>query len=141
MEYIGKYKNISFYNDSKSTNVNSSISAIESYKNIFWILGGRKKVGGLSGVEKKLTNILKSFTFGESGQEFQNFLEEYKIHSTYNKSLEKITHEAIQKALQEKGQINIIFSPSASSFDQFKNFMERGHFFKKIVMKRVKIEK
>ena len=141
MEYIGKYKNISFYNDSKSTNVNSSISAIESYKNIFWILGGRKKVGGLSGVEKKLTNILKSFTFGESGQEFQNFLEEYKIHSTYNKNLEKITHEAIQKALQEKGQINIIFSPSASSFDQFKNFMERGDFFKKIVMKRVKIEK
>ncbi len=141
MEYIGKYKNISFYNDSKSTNVNSSISAIESYKNIFWILGGRKKVGGLSGVEKKLTNILKSFTFGESGQEFQNFLEEYKIPSTYNKNLEKITHEAIQKALQEKGQINIIFSPSASSFDQFKNFMERGDFFKKIVMKRVKIEK
>ena len=42
MEYIGKYKNI-FYNDSKSTNVNSSISAIESNKNIFWILGGRKK--------------------------------------------------------------------------------------------------
>lgn len=141
MEYIGKYKNISFFNDSKSTNVNSSISAIESYKNIFWILGGRKKVGGLSGVEKNLTNILKSFTFGESGKEFKKFLENHNIHSTYNQNLEKIIHEAIHDALQEKEQINIIFSPSTSSFDQFKNFMERGDFFKKIVSKRVKIEK
>ena len=141
MEYIGKYKNISFFNDSKSTNVNSSISAIESYKNIFWILGGRKKVGGLSGIESELTNILKSFTFGESGEEFKKFMEKYDIHSIYNKNLEKTIHEAIQKALQEKKQINIIFSPCASSFDQFKNFEERGDFFKKIVRKRVKIEK
>ena len=141
MEYIGKYKNISFFNDSKSTNVNSSISAIESYKNIFWILGGRKKVGGLSGVEKKLSNILKSFTFGESGQEFKKFMEKYDIHSTYNKNLEVTIREAIKDALQEKKQINIIFSPCASSFDQFKNFEERGDFFKKIVKKRVKIEK
>ena len=141
MEYIGKYKNISFFNDSKSTNVNSSISAIESYKNIFWILGGRKKVGGLSGVEKKLSNILKSFTFGESGQEFKKFMEKYDIYSTYNKNLEVTIRKAIQDALQEKEQINIIFSPCASSFDQFKNFEERGDFFKKIVKKRVKIEK
>ena len=141
MEYIGKYKNISFFNDSKSTNVNSSISAIESYKNIFWILGGRKKVGGLSGVEKKLSNILKSFTFGESGEEFKKFMEKYDIYSTYNKNLEVTIREAIKDALQEKEQINIIFSPCASSFDQFKNFEERGDFFKKIVKKRVKIEK
>ena len=141
MEYIGKYKNISFFNDSKSTNVNSSISAIESYKNIFWILGGRKKIGGLSGIESELTNILKSFTFGESGEEFKKFMEKYDIHSIYNKNLEKTIHEAIQKALQEKKQINIIFSPCASSFDQFKNFEERGDFFKKTVRKRVKIEK
>ena len=141
MEHIGKYKNISFFNDSKSTNVNSSISAIESYKNIFWILGGRKKVGGLSGVEKKLTNISKSFTFGESGEEFKKFMNRNDINSTYNKNLEKTIHEAIEEALKEKEQINIIFSPSASSFDQFKNFEERGDFFKKIVRKRVKIEK
>ena len=118
MEYIGKYKNISFFNDSKSTNVNSSISAIESYKNIFWILEV-EKVGGLSGIERELTNILKSFTFGESGEEFKKFMEKY-IHSTYNKNLEKTIHEAIQEALQEKEHINIIFSPYASSFENLK---------------------
>ena len=38
-------------------------------------------------------------------------------------------------------RINIIFSPCASSFDQFKNFEDRGDFFKKTVKKSVKIEK
>ena len=141
MEYIGKYKNIFFYNDSKSTNVNSSISAIESYENIFWILGGRKKVGGLSGIEKNLSNILKSFAYGESGEEFKDFLNKFGINSIYKESLEDIIFKAIELALQEKQKINIIFSPCASSFDQFKNFEDRGNFFKKTVKKSVKIEK
>ena len=80
-------------------------------KNIFWILGGRKKIGGLSGIEKKLANILKSFTFGESGEDFKDFLEKYGINSTYNINLEKIIDEAIQTALQEKEKINMIFFP------------------------------
>ena len=104
MEYIGKYKNISFFNDSKSTNVNSSISAIESYKNIFWILGGRKKVGGLSGVEKKLTNILKSFTFGESGEEFKKFMENMIYIRLIIKTLKKLFMKLFKKHFKKKNK-------------------------------------
>ena len=43
IEFSGTFKNIDFYNDSKSTNVNSAKTAIKSFKNIFWILGGREK--------------------------------------------------------------------------------------------------
>ena len=43
IEFLEKFKNIHFYNDSKSTNVNSARTAIKSFKNIFWILGGREK--------------------------------------------------------------------------------------------------
>ena len=43
IEFSGTFKNINFYNDSKSTNVNSAKTAIKSFKNIFWILGGREK--------------------------------------------------------------------------------------------------
>ena len=52
MELICHYENIWIYNDSKSTNVESSKMAISSMENIFWILGGRAKPGGLSGVEE-----------------------------------------------------------------------------------------
>ena len=111
MEYIGKYKNISFFNDSKSTNVNSSISAIESYKNIFWILGGRKKVGGLSGVEKKLTNILKSFTFGESGEEFKKFMNRSMIYiRLIIKILKKLFMKLLKKHFKKKTNKYYFFS-------------------------------
>ena len=103
--------------------------------------GGRKKVGGLSGIEKNLSNILKSFAYGESGEEFKEFLNKCGINSIYKESLEEIIFKAVELALQEKQKINIIFSPCASSFDQFKNFEDRGNFFKKTVKKSVKIEK
>ena len=141
VEFVGNYKNICFYNDSKSTNVHSSFSTLESYKNIFWILGGRKKSGGLSGVENKLDNILYSFTFGESGEEFKNFLILCGIKSFYKKTLKEITYKAVELALGSSEKINIIFSPCASSFDQFKNFEDRGNIFKKIIKNRVNLEK
>ena len=43
LELVTKVKNISIFNDSKSTNINSAKNAIKSLDNIYWILGGRKK--------------------------------------------------------------------------------------------------
>ena len=43
LELVAKIKNISIFNDSKSTNINSAKNAIKSLDNIYWILGGRKK--------------------------------------------------------------------------------------------------
>ena len=43
LELVTKIKNISIFNDSKSTNINSAKNAIKSLDNIYWILGGRKK--------------------------------------------------------------------------------------------------
>ena len=74
IEFSGTFKNIDFYNDSKSTNVNSAKTAIKSFKNIFWILGGRKKEGGLKGIEKNLGNILKAYVYGECSENFKTFL-------------------------------------------------------------------
>ena len=45
LELVTKVKNISVFNDSKSTNINAAKNAIKSFQNIYWILGGRKKKG------------------------------------------------------------------------------------------------
>jgi UDP-N-acetylmuramoylalanine--D-glutamate ligase len=50
----------------------------------------------------------------------------------FNK-LESVLLAAVKKALKEKGNINIIFSPACSSFDQYKNFEQRGNKFKTLV--------
>ena len=74
LELVGNFKNIFFYNDSKATNIESSKNAINSFKNIYWILGGRKKFGGLEGIDESLENIEHSCCIGESGKEFNEFL-------------------------------------------------------------------
>ena len=73
MEFIGEFKNVNFFNDSKSTNVSSAKSALINSINIFWVLGGQAKEGGLNGIEKELDNVLHAFTFGESGKQFSSF--------------------------------------------------------------------
>ena len=133
LEFVGNLKNIFFYNDSKATNIESSRNAINSFKNIFWILGGRKKLGGLKGIDRSLKNIEYAFCFGESGEEFKKYLTKKGIKSIYSNKLENVVLTAVKKALIEKKLINIIFSPACSSFDQYKNFEDRGNKFKNLI--------
>ena len=138
LELIKKYKNLTIYNDSKSTNMESAKNAITSFQNIYWILGGRKKQGGLKGIENSLNNILHAFCYGESGQEFNDFLSNKKVISSFYENLESCLDNAIKRALSEKKSVNIVFSPACASFDQFKNFEERGEAFKKLTNKLIK---
>jgi UDP-N-acetylmuramoylalanine--D-glutamate ligase len=133
LELVGNLKNIFFYNDSKATNIESSRNALNSFKNIYWILGGRKKLGGLNGIESSLENIQYAFSFGEAGKEFKEFLTKKGIKSICFNKLESVVLAAVKKALKQKGNINIIFSPACSSFDQYKNFEQRGNKFKTLV--------
>ena len=137
-EYFKKYKNIEFYNDSKSTNVESSKVALESLDNIFWIVGGRKKPGGLEGIHNSLGKVLKAFIFGESKKDFNQYLSNYLDTETFE-TLDTAVEKAISIALEKKLTINILLSPASASFDQFKNFEQRGVYFKKIVKKIVSI--
>ena len=131
LELVAKIKNISIFNDSKSTNINSAKNAIKSLDNIYWILGGRKKKEGIDGIQSSLKKIIKTYTFGEAGQEFNEFLRK-KIQSNKFSSLELAIENALKDSdLKEKIEINILFSPACSSFDEFKNFEERGKYFKK----------
>ncbi len=131
-------KNINFYNDSKSTNINSAKTAIDSFENIFWILGGREKKGGLQGIEKNLGNIIKAYSFGESSLKIKEFLNKKSVNCLNFDTLEESLNAAFQEAKKQKKNINILFSPACSSFDQFKNFEYRGRKFKLLVKEKIK---
>jgi UDP-N-acetylmuramoylalanine--D-glutamate ligase len=139
MELVGNLKNISFYNDSKSTNVNSAKTAINSIENIFWILGGRGKKGGLSGIENNLCNVKKAYSFGESGQKIRSFLNKNSIDCIYYKTLEECFEKAFNEAFKSKIKINILLSPACASFDQYLNFELRGKMFKTLVKEKLEI--
>ena len=139
IEFSGTFKNIDFYNDSKSTNVNSAKTAIKSFKNIFWILGGREKKGGLKGIEKNLGNILKAYVYGECSENFKKFLVRNSIICLKFKTLRESFNQAFKDAIKQKMNINILLSPACSSFDQFDNFEDRGKEFKQLVSEKIKI--
>ena len=134
MEFFLKKEKITFINDSKATNAEATLKALEYYKNIFWIVGGVSKSGGIEPSLNYLGNVRKCFLIGESKNEFFNILKnklECSISNTIEKALEEIFNETIN--LSE--EITVLLSPAAASFDQFENFEKRGQIFKKLVLK------
>jgi UDP-N-acetylmuramoylalanine--D-glutamate ligase len=131
MEYLGKIQNISFYNDSKATNADSALPALESLNNIFWLAGGRAKSGGIDSLSDNLTNVRKAYLFGEAAIEFSitiGKIIQYEIFTDMHSAFKA----AYEDAISFDEEANILLSPACASFDQFKNFEDRGEYFKKM---------
>ncbi len=127
-ELLGKIRNVFFVNDSKATNAKSSEKAILSYENIYWIVGGKSKEGGIESLSKHFTRIRKAFLVGESTEAFANTMED-KVDFVKCCNLKNALKLAFEEALNSKEEVTILLSPACASFDQWKNFEERGEAF------------
>ncbi len=127
-------KNFKFINDSKATSFEASKSALKNNRNIFWILGGLPKKGDKFQLNKIKKNILGSFIIGKSPFFFKKQLSSNKLPFKISKNLSsaiRLVFNELSKSPKEK--ITILFSPASASFDQYKNFMDRGNQFKKLI--------
>lgn len=128
---------VSYINDSKATNADASAKALASHKNIYWIVGGKAKEGGLAGLEGYSDKIKEAFLIGESMEEFSHWFENH--HIPYNKSatLDIALAQAHAKAQEQRGKPGgagvVLLSPACASFDQFSSFEERGEAFEALV--------
>lgn len=134
-EIIKIKNNITFINDSKATNFSSTEVALNSYKNIHWILGGLAKAKDRIIVSKFKKSILKAYIIGKN---INFFLKQIK--STVKHKTSHTLKNALLSALRESKNYPslkqvILLSPSAASFDQYKNFEHRGNTFKQLVKK------
>ena len=139
MENFYYENNIRWINDSKATNVESTISAVNSLKNnIILLMGGRSKTDDYAKLNIAISGKVKYLIlFGEC----KELLFE-KINSVENIIRVKDIDSAVIKAnylaknFLEKSEnnINIILSPACSSYDDFISYEERGHFFKNCVL-------
>jgi UDP-N-acetylmuramoylalanine--D-glutamate ligase len=131
IEFVRTLFGVNYYNDSKSTNIDSTKVAIKSFSSkVLLIMGGHDKgfdYGTLKTVIKKKVKAI--FLIGDASKKIKKDL----LNTTL--FFECITIEnAILKILKFaiSGDI-VLFSPGCSSFDQFYNFEERGKIFKKII--------
>ncbi|MBH90597.1 MAG: UDP-N-acetylmuramoyl-L-alanine--D-glutamate ligase [Candidatus Marinimicrobia bacterium] len=137
-EIFYKKNKLVFINDSKATTFQATKFALQSNKDIFWIVGGMPKVGEKFNLGKLKNNIAKSYIIGNHMKIFKkNF--KGKINFQLSKTL-KNALISIFKDIKNFGnkKTTILLSPASASYDQFINFEERGNQFKKLVRKYAK---
>lgn len=137
MENFHIWGNSTFINDSKGTNIESTILAIEAYENPILICGGSDKKLDLKPLVKSIIKkVKKVYLIGEIADELEKKLlnEGYKRECISNlKELKKVVKE-LKQTLDKNEKNIILLSPATASFDQFKNFEERGKIFKEMII-------
>ncbi len=132
-QIIYNSKRLRIINDSKSTSFSSSINLLNNFDSIFWILGGLPKKGDKLELKDK-NNISKVYIYGRYSSFFAKHFKNKLKYSKFNKLNEAIKQISLDIKKEEKNKkINLIFSPCAASFDNFKNFEERGKYFNYLI--------
>jgi len=128
LEDLGKTSDKIFINDSKATNIESTMTALESQTSpICLLLGGEGKGESFTDLANFAESIEKIVAFGSSGEQIAKELSkdfEVKVY----KNLAEVLRDLENVVKSTNG--DILLSPGCASFDEFKNFEERGDFFK-----------
>jgi len=131
IEYVGSVRGISYFNDSKATNVDSAVKAVASFEcNVILILGGRDKgasyVPLVEAMRGKVKHVL---LIGEAAD---------KISAAVGAAFPVTRAPSLQDAVKLSASIGqpgdvVLLSPACASFDMFENYEHRGRVFKKTV--------
>ncbi len=114
-------------NDSKSTNMESTLVALTTIDGaIILLMGGAGKGESYRDINRHKSRIKRLIAFGASRDAIVNDLDFDLSHSSHA-TLKNAVHEALQLSSQES--LPILFSPACASFDEFKNFEDRGEQF------------
>ncbi len=130
LEFVRSLKGISFINDSKSTNPSSTLWALKNIRGMVILMaGGSDKGVDYSLIKAGFRKIKKINLIGEAADKIKEALSDYVRIERFS-SLEEAITSSFKEA--EKNE-TVLFSPMCSSFDMFKNYIERGKRFKEIV--------
>ncbi len=139
MQPIAYRGDILFVNDSKATNSKAAAQALASYTNIYWIAGGLHKEGGYDDLVPFFPHITKAYLVGEAAAIMAAYLGaqvDYEICRTIDDAVNRAAREAqaASRAPAASGSPPVVLlSPACASFDQFRNFEERGEAFVRAV--------
>ena len=131
LEFVVKIAGVDYYNDSKATNVDATIKALESFPaNIHLILGGKDKGSDYSALNELLrARVKRVYTIGAAAAKIESQIQS-AAQIEHAETLENAVHRAAGWAAA--GDI-VLLAPACSSFDQFQNYEHRGQTFKEVV--------
>lgn len=126
-QLVGTKNHVAFINDSKATNADATSKALACYQNIYWIVGGEPKSDELHGLDVFYNRIKHAYLIGIAAPRFAKILSGFGVPHSICGTIESATNQAFADASSNGG--NILLSPACASFDQYKNFEQRGDDF------------
>jgi UDP-N-acetylmuramoylalanine--D-glutamate ligase len=132
-ERVATIDAIRYVNDSKATNADAAGKALACYDNIYWIAGGVAKAGGIASLKPLFPRIRHAFLIGSASDNFAATLGD-AVPVTRAGDLATAVAAARAAAVAEArpGAV-VLLSPACASFDQFRDFEERGDHFRTLV--------
>lgn len=130
MQWLGEIAGVTFVNDSKATNADAAEKALKTYDNMYWIVGGVAKEGGIEPLVKYFPKIRKAYLIGESASAFAETLEGHVPYiqcGTLDVAFKTAAADAA--AAKTDASPSVVLAPACASFDQFANFEVRGNAF------------
>jgi len=131
LEFVAKVAGVDYYNDSKATNVDATIKALESFPaNIHLILGGKDKGSDYTVLHELLRQRVKRvYTIGAAAAKIESQIQ-VAAEIEHAETLDNAVRRASESAAA--GDV-ILLAPACASFDQFQSYEHRGRVFKEIV--------
>ena len=129
MERIREKGGVLFVNDSKATNPTATAPALAAFERIRWICGGQAKTDNLDECAPHFGHVLKAYTIGEAGELFARLLSPDVPVKNCGKLDEAVREAAADAAPGD----TVLLSPACASFDQFRDFEDRGERFRALV--------
>ena len=128
IEFVRELNGIKYYNDSKGTNTDATITALKAFdKNVILLVGGYEKGLDMSEMRKYLAPVKKIIGYGVAGKRIaSDLVSDPIIVTTLNEAVAEANKIAVS------GDV-VLLSPTTSSFDQYSGYEERGRHFKEIV--------
>ncbi len=129
MERVREKNGVLFVNDSKATNPTATAPALAAFESIRWILGGQAKTDNLDECAPHFRHVRSAYTIGEAAELFERLLSPHMPVKNCGK-----LDEAVRQAAQDaKPGDTVLLSPACASFDQFRDFEDRGDQFRELV--------
>ncbi len=132
-EEVGTIDGIRFVNDSKATNAEAAMQALSSYRNVFWIAGGRAKDEDIGVLARLKDRVSRAYFIGEAQSDFDAVLRGHIPTELCGDMKTAITAALRDARASDEPDPVVLLSPAAASFDQFTSFEDRGDHFRELV--------
>ncbi len=129
MERVATVDGVAYVNDSKATNPESVALALAAFDRVHWIVGGKAKSDDLDACRPAFAHVARAYTIGEAGPRFAAILQDDMPVEEAGTLAAAVRAAAVNAKPGE----TVLLSPACASFDQFRDYEERGAAFRAAV--------